>query len=96
MSPTFLAGLDKVQEDLLYYPRRRCLGRGRRCRGKQNVKVLTLKFFYVMGKALSGELSGPCDRSCFIYVKKNKNAESSVLYIANRINAVKCYLIYCN
>ena len=23
-----------------------------------------LKFFYVMGKALSGELSCPCDRSC--------------------------------
>ena len=29
-------------------------------------KSLTLKFFYVMGKALSGELSCPCDRSCFI------------------------------
>ena len=28
-------------------------------------KSLTLKFFYVMGKALSGELSCPCDRSCF-------------------------------
>ena len=27
-------------------------------------KSLTLKFFYVMGKALSGELSCPCDRSC--------------------------------
>ena len=25
----------------------------------------TLKFFYVMGMALSGELSCPCDRSCF-------------------------------
>ena len=29
-----------------------------------NVKVFMLKFFYVMGKALSGELSCPCDRSC--------------------------------
>ena len=27
-------------------------------------KVFTLKFFYVMVKALSGELSCPCDRSC--------------------------------
>ena len=24
-----------------------------------------VKVFYVMGKALSGELSYPCDRSCF-------------------------------
>ena len=24
-----------------------------------------IKVFYVMGKALSGELSCPCDRSCF-------------------------------
>ena len=29
-------------------------------------KGLTLKFFYVMGKALSGELSCPCDRSCLV------------------------------
>ena len=28
------------------------------------VKVFTLKFLYVMGKALTGELSCPCDRSC--------------------------------
>ena len=28
-------------------------------------KSLMLKFFYVLGKALSGELSCPCDRSCF-------------------------------
>ena len=28
-------------------------------------KSLTLKVFYVMGKALSGELSCSCDRSCF-------------------------------
>ena len=27
-------------------------------------KSLTLKFFYVMGKVLSGKLSCPCDRSC--------------------------------
>ena len=26
-----------------------------------------LMFFYVMGKALSGELSCPCDRSCFFF-----------------------------
>ena len=45
----FLARLDEVQEELLFYPRR-----------WQNVKV-----FHVMGKALSGELSCPGDRSCF-------------------------------
>ena len=32
-----------------------------------------VKVFYVMGKALSGELSCPCDRSCFstIFTKRN-------------------------
>ena len=25
-----------------------------------------VKVFYVMGKVLSGELSSPCDRSCFM------------------------------
>ena len=29
-------------------------------------KKFNVKVFYVMGKALSGELSCPCDRSCFI------------------------------
>ena len=28
-------------------------------------KKFNVKVFYVMGKALSGELSCPCDRSCF-------------------------------
>ena len=30
-----------------------------------NVKVFMFKVFYVMGKPLSGELSCPCDRSCY-------------------------------
>ena len=30
-------------------------------------KSFNVKVFYVMGKALSGELSCPCDRSCFCY-----------------------------
>ena len=55
----FLARLEEVQEEQLYYPRHR------RHRRYQNVKVFTLKFFYVMGKALSGELSCPSDRSCY-------------------------------
>ena len=29
-------------------------------------KKFSVKDFYLMGKALSGELSCPCDRSCFI------------------------------
>ena len=28
-------------------------------------KKFNVKVFYVIGKALSGELSCPCDRSCF-------------------------------
>ena len=44
----FLARLDQVQEELLYYPWRR---RWHWRKQKFNVKV-----YYVMGKALSGEL----------------------------------------
>ena len=62
---TFLARLDKVQEELLYYPRRRHWHWRWRWR-YQNVKVSTLKFIYVMGKVLSGELYCPCDRSCYL------------------------------
>ena len=38
------------------------VGGGVRISKKFNVKV-----FYVMGKALSGKLSCPCDRSCYFY-----------------------------
>ena len=31
-------------------------------------KCFYVKVFYVMGKALSGELSCPCDRSCCLWV----------------------------
>ena len=55
---SFLARLDKVQEELLYYPGVG-IGVGVGVSKKFNVKV-----FYVMGKALSGKLSCPCDRSC--------------------------------
>ena len=57
-----LARLDEVQEELLYYPGVDVgvgIGGGVHVSKKFNVKV-----FYVMGKALSGELSCPCDRSC--------------------------------
>ena len=30
-------------------------------------KKFNVKVFYVMGKALSGELSWPCDRSCLTF-----------------------------
>ena len=39
-------------------------------------KKFNIKVFYVMGRALSGELSCPCDRSCFI-----KNISLVVIYI---------------
>ena len=55
----FLARLDEVQEEPLYYPPALALA------AAALAKSLTLKFLYVMGKALSGELSCPCDRSCF-------------------------------
>ena len=53
---SFLACLDKVQEELLYYP-----GVGIGIGGGVGVsKKFDVKVFYVMGKALSGELSCPC------------------------------------
>ena len=59
----FLAHLDEVQEDLLYYPSIGVgVGGGVGVSKKFKVKVL-----YVMGKALSGELSCPCDRSCSVH-----------------------------
>ena len=55
-----LACQDEVQEELLYYPGVGIgFGVGDSISKKFNVQV-----FYVMGKALSGELSCPCDRSC--------------------------------
>ena len=56
---TFLARQDEVQEELLYYSGVG-VGGGGGVSKKFNVKV-----FYVIGKALSGELSCPCDRSCY-------------------------------
>ena len=58
----FLARLDEVQEELLYCPPASALAAALAL-----AKSLTLKFFYVMGKALSGELSCPCDRSCYSF-----------------------------
>ena len=57
----FLARLDEVQEELLYYP-----GVGIGVGGGVS-KNFNVKVFYVMGKALSGELSCPCDRSYYLY-----------------------------
>ena len=56
--PPLLAHLDKVQEELLTPGVG--VGGGVGVSKKFNVKV-----FYVMGKVLSGELSCPCDRSCY-------------------------------
>ena len=57
----FLARLDEVKEELLYYP-----GIGVGVSKKFNVEV-----FYMMGKALSGKLSCPCDRSCLFHTVIN-------------------------
>ena len=66
---TFLACLDEVQEELLYYPQQRhrhfCVGIGVGIGGAS--KNFNVKVFYVMGKALSGELYCPCGRSCFFH-----------------------------
>ena len=59
-----LARLDEVQEELLYYP-----GVGIGVGGGVGISKMLkfyVKVFYVIGKALSGELSCPCDRSCFM------------------------------
>ena len=64
----FLARLDEVQEELLYYP-----GVGVGCSvGVSKMLKFYVKVFYVMGKALSGELFCPFDRSCFIFHKEPK------------------------
>ena len=60
-----LARLDEVQEEILYYPRHWRRHWHWRRRGGVT-KKFNVKVFYVMGKALSGELSCPCDRSCYI------------------------------
>ena len=62
---TFLARLDEVQEELLYYPG---IGVGVGVGGGGVVsKKFDVKVFYVMSKALSGKLSCPCDRSCYVF-----------------------------
>ena len=62
----FLARLNEVQEELFYYPRRwHWVGVGIGSSGVSKMLKLYVKVFYVMGKALSGELSCPCDWSCF-------------------------------
>ena len=58
----FLARLDEVQEELLYYPG---VGVDIGVGGSIGVsKNFSVKLIYVMGKAMSGELSCPYDRSC--------------------------------
>ena len=64
LSKTFLARLDEVPEELLYYPWCQCWHQRWRDGGIGVSKKFNVKVFYVMGKALSGELSCPCDRSC--------------------------------
>ena len=49
----FSARLNEVQEELLHYPGV----------GVSKMLKFYLKVFYVMGKALTGELSCLCDRS---------------------------------
>ena len=45
-----------------------CTTRGVGVGGDVSVsKKFNIKVFYVMGKALSGELSCPCDRSCLSF-----------------------------
>ena len=60
----FLPRLDKLKDELLYYPPRR----HRRWQRRRVSKILKfyVKVLYVMGKVLSGELSRPCDRSCSV------------------------------
>ena len=35
------------------------------------LKIFVVKVFYVMGKALSGQLSCPCDKSCLKICSEN-------------------------
>ena len=47
---------------LLYYPSFSSVDVG----GVSKMLKFYIEVFYVMGKALSGELPCPCDRSCYI------------------------------
>ena len=77
MDRVFLARLDEVQEELLYYPGVGIgVGVGVGVSKRFNVKV-----FYEMGKALSGKLSCPCDRSCFIDIPILFSRKTYILYI---------------
>ena len=40
-----------------------------------------VKFFYVMGKALSAELSCPCDRSCLVWTDPANQNGWSITFI---------------
>ena len=86
----FLARLDKVQEELLYYPRRWIsIGVGVGVSKKFNVKV-----FYVMGKALSGELSCPCDRSCYTLPHVNGGVLFFMLAVRVSVDPSVCLCLY--
>ena len=91
----FLACLDEAQEELLYYPG---IGVGVGVSKKFNVKV-----FYVMGKALSGKLSCPCDMFCFskqhkgsMYKKFFNILRLSKVCVCTIDGFVHCMSIYVN
>ena len=58
---SFLARLNKVWEELLHYSRLHVSV----SMAISKMLKFYFKFFYVMGNALTGGLSCPCDRSCF-------------------------------
>ena len=55
-------------------------------------KKFNVKVFYVMGKALSGELSCPCDRSCSIY----SSAHITIFILINAFTLIEILPIFSN
>ena len=51
-----------------------------------------VKVFYVMGKALSGELSCPCDRSCLIKLREGdfKMSKQDIKLIMHLNKIISC------
>ena len=52
--------------------------------------MFNVKVFYVMGKALSGELSCPCDRSCYLELWDEPWQLVQVLLMAS--HPMMCYI----
>ena len=97
LNAVFLARRDEVQEELLYYPG---VGVGVGGGGVSKMLKFYIKLFYVMGKALSGELSCPCDTSCYtlynVYSLEYFRDMQQLFFIQSPGSSVDLALVCCS